>query len=82
MGDYIQRMEDLEKLARAHEGVTGVFAVQAGRDLRVIVNPSVLTDDAAGGLAPICREISERIKFPGQIRVTVVRELRCTEYAK
>ncbi|MBR4653686.1 MAG: ribonuclease Y [Kiritimatiellae bacterium] len=83
VGDYIQRMEDLEKLARAHEGVTGVFAVQAGRDLRVIVNPSVLTDDAAGGLArTICREISERIKFPGQIRVTVVRELRCTEYAK
>ena len=83
MADYIQRLEDLEKLAKAHAGVTGVFAVQAGRDLRVVVDPAAVSDVDAGTLArELCREISERIKFPGQIRVTVVRELRCTEYAK
>jgi ribonuclease Y len=83
VGDYIQRLDDLEKMAKAHEGVTGVFAVQAGRDLRVIVDPAALSDEAAGRLArELCREISDRIRFPGQIRVTVVRELRCTEYAK
>ena len=59
------------------------IAVQAGRDLRVIVDPAAISDDEAGALArTLCREISERIKFPGQIRVTVVRELRCMEYAK
>ena len=83
VGNYIQRLDDLERLAKGHAGVTGVFAVQAGRDLRVIVDPEQMTDEAAGTLArTLCREISERIKFPGQIRVTVVRELRCTEYAK
>ena len=70
-------------MAKAHAGVTGVFAVQAGRDLRVIVDPAAISDEAAGVLArELCREISDRIRFPGQIRVTVVRELRCTEYAK
>lgn len=83
VSDYIQRLEDLESMAKAHAGVTGVFAVQAGRDLRVIVDPEKLSDEEAGTLVrTLCREISERIKFPGQIRVTVVRELRCTEYAK
>ena len=83
VGDYIQRLDDLEKMAKAHAGVTGVFAVQAGRDLRVIVDPAAISDEAAGRLArELCREISDRIRFPGQIRVTVVRELRCTEYAK
>ena len=83
VNDYIQRLDDLERLAKSHPGVTGVFAVQAGRDLRVIVNPDTLSDDDASTLArTLCREISEHIKFPGQIRVTVVRELRCTEYAK
>ena len=52
-------------------------------DLRVIVDPAAISDEAAGVLArELCREISDRIRFPGQIRVTVVRELRCTEYAK
>ena len=83
VGDYMQRLDDLEKMAKTHAGVVGVFAVQAGRDLRVIVDPSAISDEEAGSLArTLCREISERIRFPGQIRVTVVRELRCTEYAK
>lgn len=83
VSDYVQRLEDLEKLARAHAGVSGVFAVQAGRDLRVMVDPMAISDVEANTLArELCREISSHIKFPGQIRVTVVRELRCTEYAK
>ena len=83
VGDYIQRLENLEKIARAHAGVLHVFAVQAGRDLRVVVDPAVVADNAASELAgEICRDISAQLKFPGMIRVTVVRELRCVEYAK
>ena len=83
VGDYIQRLENLEKIAKAHAGVLHVYAVQAGRDLRVVVDPSVVGDSAAAELAgEICRDISAQLKFPGMIRVTVVRELRCVEYAK
>ncbi len=81
--DYIQRLENLEKIAKAHAGVSNVFAVQAGRDLRIIVDPAVVDDQAAAELAgEICRDISAQLKFPGMIRVTVIRELRCMEYAK
>ncbi len=83
VADYIQRLENLEKIAKAHEGVANVFAVQAGRDLRIVVDPAVVGDQEAAQLAgEICRDISAQLKFPGMIRVTVVRELRCTEYAK
>jgi len=83
VGDYIQRLENLEKIAKSHAGVLHVFAVQAGRDLRVVVDPAVVADNAASELAgEICRDISAQLKFPGMIRVTVVRELRCVEYAK
>ena len=83
VGDYIQRLENLEKIAKAHAGVLHVFAVQAGRDLRIVVDPSVVGDQAASELAgEICRDISAQLKFPGMIRVTVIRELRCVEYAK
>ena len=57
--------------------------MQAGRDLRVVVDPSVVGDAAAAELAgAICRDISAQLAFPGLVRVTVVRELRCVEYAK
>ena len=83
VSDYVQRLEDIEKIARAHEGVTGVFAVQAGRDVRVLVDPVAVGDQEASELAgEICRDISARVTFPGMIRVTVIRELRCIEYAK
>ncbi len=83
VGDYIQRLDDLEKMAKAHAGVTGVFAVQAGRDVRVLVDPAAIGDQAASELAgKICRDIPARVTFPGMIRVTVIRELRCVEYAK
>jgi ribonuclease Y len=75
--------ENLEKIAKSHPGVANAFAVQAGRDLRVVVDPDAVGDMAAADLAAaICRDISAQLRFPGMIRVTVVRELRCVEYAR
>ena len=83
LGDYVQRLEDFERIAKKHEGVLNVMAVQAGRDLRVVVDPDRIPDDRTSELArDICREISATRKFPGQIRVTVIRETRCVEYAR
>jgi len=80
---YIERLKKLEEIVNSHTGVLKSYAVQAGRDLRVIVDPGVVSDADAQLLArDICREISSSIQFPGQIRVTVVREMRITEYAK
>ena len=79
---YVHRLERLEKIATAHEGVERAFAVQAGRDVRVMVSPALLDDAQAAALArQIAKEISEELTFPGQIRVTVVRESRATEIA-
>ena len=83
LGDYMQRLEDFERIAMKHDGVVNVMAVQAGRDLRVVVDPEKIPDMEASALArEICREISATRKFPGQIRVTVIRETRCVEYAR
>ena len=83
VGDYVQRLEDVEQIARRHDGVVSAMAVQAGRDLRVMVDPEKMQDEEAAALArEICREISSASKFPGQIRVTVIREKRCVEYAR
>ena len=83
LSDYVQRLEDFEQIARKHEGVVSVMAVQAGRDLRIVVDPEKMNDLEAAALArDICREISSTRKFPGQIRVTVIRETRCIEYAR
>ncbi len=81
--EYVQRLEDVEKIARRHAGVVGAMAVQSGRDLRVMVDPDSMGDDEAAALArDVCREISSTVRFPGQIRVTVIRERRCVEYAR
>ena len=83
MTTYIKRVEDLEKIGRSFGGVEKCFAVQAGRELRVMVQPEQLTDDEAFALArSISRRIEQELQYPGQIRVTVVRETRCIEYAK
>jgi ribonuclease Y len=80
---YIKRLERLEELARGHEGVEKVFAMQAGRELRVMVLPDVVDDLAAGVLArDIAKEVEEELTYPGQIRITVVRESRATEFAR
>lgn len=79
---YVHRLERLEEIATAHEGVERAFAVQAGRDVRVMVSPTLLDDAQAAALArQIAKEISEELTFPGQIRVTVVRESRAVEIA-
>jgi ribonuclease Y len=83
MTTYIKRVEDLEKIGASFPGVEKCFAVQAGRELRVLVQPGQVTDEQAFALArSITRRIEEQLQYPGQIRVTVVRETRVVEYAK
>ena len=80
---YIKRLEALEGVAARHEGVEKVYALQAGREIRVIVKPKEIDDDAAVLLShEIAREIEEQLEYPGQIKVTVIRESRSVEYAK
>ncbi len=80
---YVKRIEALEKTALSFPGVSRAFAVQAGRDLRVIVDPDAASDRDATLLASqIARKIEQEVQFPGQIRVTVVREKRCVEFAR
>jgi ribonuclease Y len=80
---YIKRLETLEELAANREGVEKVYALQAGREIRVIVKPSEVDDDTAVLLShEIAREIEEHLEYPGQIKVTVIRESRAVEFAK
>jgi ribonuclease Y len=80
---YIKRLETLEQLASAKKGVERVFALQAGREIRVMVKPGEVDDDEAVLLShEIAREIEEQLEYPGQIKVTVIRESRATEYAR
>ncbi len=79
---YVERMEHLEALAADHEGVDRVYAMQAGRELRVMVTPDMIDDGGAQLLArEIARDIEKNLSYPGQIKVTVVRESRATETA-
>jgi ribonuclease Y len=83
MTTYIKRLEDLERIGSSFEGVERCFAVQAGRELRIVVQPEKLSDEHAYALARrIARKIEEELQYPGQIRITVVRETRCVEFAK
>src|SRR4051794_9676504 len=80
---YIKRLESLEELASGMKGVDKVYALHAGREVRVIVNPEEIDDDAAVLLShEIAREIEEHLEYPGQIKVTVIRESRAVEFAK
>jgi ribonuclease Y len=83
MTTYIKRVESLEQIGLSFPGVDRCFAVQAGRELRVIVQPDQVTDEQAYLLARnLVRKIENELQYPGQIRVTVVRETRCVEFAK
>ena len=83
MTTYIRRLESLEKIGMSFDGVEKAFAVQAGRELRVFVTPTLVNDEQAFNLArSLVRKIEDELQYPGQIRVTVVRETRCVEYAK
>ena len=80
---YVKRLERLEEIASSFDGVDRVFAMQAGREVRVAVSPSVVDDLAAGDLARrIARRLEEDLNYPGQIEVTVIREFRATDFAR
>jgi len=80
---YIQRLEELERLAQAYPQVKEAYAIQAGRELRVIVRPEKATDDMAAKLAyDIARKIEEQIQYPGEIKVTVIRQTQYVETAR
>ncbi len=80
---YVKRLEDLEAIARSFKGVEKCFAVQAGREMRVIVEPSQVSDEDSLVLArEVAKKIETDMTYPGQIRVTVIRETRATELAK
>jgi ribonucrease Y len=80
---YVKRLRDLEQLATRHKGVDKVYAMQAGREIRVMVAPGAIDDDAATLLSyEIARQIEKELEYPGQIKVTVIRESRAVEYAR
>ena len=80
---YIKRLKKLEEIANSYEGIKQTFAASAGREVRVIVQPNAFDDAASAKLArDIAKRIEDELEYPGQIRVTVVREARVTEIAK
>jgi ribonuclease Y len=80
---YVKRLEDLQAIANSFPGVDRTFAVQAGREVRILVRPEEIDDLSATRLArDVVRKIEESLSYPGQIKVTVIRETRSVEYAK
>lgn len=80
---YVKRLEDLEGIANGFAGVDKSYAIQAGRDLRIIVDSSSINDEQAILLSQdVARSVQEKLTYPGQIRVTVIRETRAVEYAR
>ena len=81
--NYIKRLGALEEIATAKPGVAKAYALQAGREIRVIVEPTEVDDGGAMLLAhEIAREIEDSLEYPGQVKVTVIRESRAVEVAK
>ena len=76
--NYIKRLEDLENIANSFKGVSNSYAIQAGREIRVIVESGIVNDDNAVLLS---KDIEESLTFPGQIKVMVIRETRAVAYA-
>jgi len=80
--NYIKRLEDLENIANSFKGVANTYAIQAGRELRVIVESNQISDEESILLSrDVVKKIEESLTFPGQIKVTVIRETRAVEYA-
>jgi ribonuclease Y len=80
---YVKRLEDLEKIGTSFKGVTSCYAIQAGREVRVMVSSEIVSDDQSHVMAKdIARKIENEMTYPGQIRVNVIRETRATDYAK
>jgi ribonuclease Y len=80
---YVKRLEDLEKIAQSFSGVEKSYAIQAGREIRIIVENSAVSDDDAVVLSrDIAKKIESELSYPGQIKVTVIRETRAIEFAR
>lgn len=80
---YVKRLEDLENIANSFAGVEKSYAIQAGRDLRIMVDSQKVRDEDAILLSrDIAKAVEEQLSYPGQIRITVIRETRSVEYAK
>jgi ribonuclease Y len=83
LDNYIKRLENLESIATSFIGVDKAFAIQAGRELRIIVNNEAVSDDQSRDLAKgIAKKIENDLRYPGRIKVTIIRETRITEYAR
>jgi ribonucrease Y len=81
--NYTKRLRELEEIAKRHQGVNKVYAMQAGREIRVIVEPEEVDDDAAALLSHrIARDVEKELEYAGQIKVTVIRESRAVDFAK
>jgi len=80
---YVKRLESLEKIANSFKGVNKAYALQAGREIRIIVDPDKVNDDESLVMArDIRKKIEEGMEYPGQIKVIVLREKRAVEFAK
>ena len=80
---YVKRLEQLESIANEMQGVRQSYAIQAGREVRVVVDPDDVNDEGCVCIArDIAKRVSDEMTFPGEIRVTVLREMRTVEYAR
>ena len=80
---YVKRLQDLEAIANSFEGVDKSFAIQAGREVRLVVKPEKISDDAMTVLArEVAQKVENEMEYPGQIKVNVIRETRVVDYAK
>ena len=80
---YVKRLEALEEVGRGFDGVEKCYAIQAGREIRILVKPQTVDDVAANTMArDVVKKIEETLVYPGQIKVTVIRESRSVEYAR
>jgi ribonuclease Y len=83
MESYMKRLRDLEALATSFDGVQKCYAIQAGRELRILVDSENVSDEKASNLSfDISQKIEKEMQYPGQIKVTVIREMRAVNFAK
>jgi ribonuclease Y len=83
LDNYLKRLENLEKIAEGFEGVDKAYAIQAGREIRIMVNNDEVDDEGAKNMAKnIAKKIESELKYPGRIKVTIIRETRIVEYAR
>jgi ribonuclease Y len=81
--NYIKRLEQLETIAKSFDGVSKAYALQAGREIRIIVESSEVSDEQTFWLTKdIARRIEGEVQYPGQVKVTVIREMRVVDYAR